>query len=100
MLTDLAGIGIVVGFVVFALGVSVIFGAGLHAIFPSVQEDLAVFLTLVVISFGGCLYIMEPQYGATRLGGLLRIGLLVVAIGVFVGLARLIRRFWRVPSSN
>jgi hypothetical protein len=47
--------GLLFGFIVVAVGVSIIVGAGVHALFPSISEDfggsVAFFVTIVVVVY-------------------------------------------------
>jgi hypothetical protein len=47
--------GLLFGFIVVAVGVSIIAGAGVHALFPSISEDfggsLASFVIIVVVGY-------------------------------------------------
>ena len=47
--------GLLFGFIVVAVGVSIIIGAGVHALFPSISEDfggtVAFFVILIVVGY-------------------------------------------------
>jgi hypothetical protein len=47
--------GLLFGFIVVAVGISIIVGAGVHALFPSISEDfggsVAFFVIIVVVGY-------------------------------------------------
>ena len=47
--------GLLFGFIVVAVGVSIIFGAGVHDLFPSISEDfggtVAFFVIIIVVGY-------------------------------------------------